>query len=123
MGWVKAKSGTEQRYCKARPCLIDVRIDVLAIKWLADLIGGCSRPSSSFSPSWSPAVRHWPVVECTNVVVHEGLGLQVESGRWRRLAGLLQLSSRQIGQCQKSGAGHHPFLKTEAGDPTPAGRI
>lgn len=102
MGWVKAESGTEQPYCNApRPCLIDVRIDVLAIKWLADLIGGCSRSSSSCSP----------VVECTNPVVHEGLGLQVEFGRWRQLAGLLQLSSRQIGQCQKSGAGHHPFLK------------
>lgn len=66
-----------------------------------------------------------PVVECTVSVVHEGLGLQVEVefGRWRQLAGLLQLSSRQIGQCQKSGARHHPFLKTEAGDPASAGRI
>lgn len=53
MGWVNAESGTERPYshiASPRPCLIDVRIDVLAIKWLADLIGGYSRSSSSFLP-------------------------------------------------------------------------
>lgn len=103
-------------------CLIDVRIDVLAIKWLADPIGACSSSSilavmlaacPPLCPSLSARVRG-----CMR-----DLGLQVEFGRWRQVAGLLQFSSRQIGQCQKSGAQHYPFLKTAASGPTPAGRI
>lgn len=52
-------------------CLIDVLIDVRVIKWLADLIDGCSSSSSSASP---------PVVQGVHKLVHEGMGLQVEFG-------------------------------------------
>lgn len=66
-------------------CLIDVRIDVLAIKWLADPIGACSSSSilavmlaacPPLCPSLSARVRG----------VHEGFGIAggirpLETGR------------------------------------------
>jgi hypothetical protein len=87
-----------------------MRTDVLGIKWLADLIGACS--SSSFSPRWVAACPPpCPSLSAQLGVCMRDLGLQVEYGRWRQLAGLLQFSSRQIGQCQKGGARDLPVSK------------
>lgn len=55
-------------------CLIDVRIDVLAIKWLADPIGACSS-SSILAVMLAACPPPCPSLSARVRGVHEGFGI------------------------------------------------